>query len=58
MAGMTQKRQWGFLFIVILGFYLPPSSVIYALCFELSTNDTVRGQIKIRGTQLTTMPSK
>ena len=48
MAGMTQKRQWGFLFIVILGFYLPPYSVIYALCFELSTNDTVRGQIKIR----------
>ena len=41
-----------------LDFDLLRSSVIFALRFASSTNSTVRRQIKIRGSQITTMPSK
>ena len=41
-----------------LDFGLPPSSVICALCFMLSTDGTVEQQIKIRRPPVTTVPSK
>ena len=41
-----------------IDFDLSTSSVICALGFASGTNDTVGRRMKIRGSQMTTMPSK